>query len=213
MRHLLVGSALVFGLSAAHAADDDLYDPAPPPGSAFVRVVHAAPGAGTVSAELDGVDQAGLGLGAVTPYIAMQRGARKVKVGAKAEASLEVAAGGWYTVVLTGDGKKTQVLQDPINTNMAKAQLVLYNLTATPGAVLETADGSLEVIGAVAAMGSGHRAVNPLEVDLAVHLGDRQVQVFPGVELSEGLGYSVVLTGAPGQEQAVWITNQTRVGR
>ena len=205
---------LALGLStAAVAADDDLYDPAPPPGSAFVRVVHAAPGASTVAADLDGVDQPGLALGTATPYLAVQRGPRTVRVGERAQADVQVTAGAWYTVVLTGTGDRVQVLQDPTNTNMAKALLVLYNLTETPGAVLKTADGTLEVIPAVASMGSGDRAVNPLKVDLAVHLGERQLQVFLAVELSEGLGYSVVVIGAAGQEQAVLLTNETRVGK
>lgn len=192
----------------ALAADEDLYAPAPPPDAAFVRVMHARPGGGPVTPTVGETTFPPVGWLQSTPYQVVPGGKRAAKAG-DATKAVEVAAGGFYTVVWDGKGK-LQLLRDEPNTNLAKAQVCLYNLSGVPAAALKTADGKLELVADVAPGAAGCRAVNPVKADLAAFVGGAAVATFPGVGLERGAVYAAVLAGLAEKVEGAWVRGATK---
>lgn len=165
------------------AAQEGLYDPAPPANSAFVRVVGAPSatlGTKTVTAEKGGA----------STYVVVPQGTFTVKVGPLTR-RLVVAAGKFYTLV--PQGPRLLLLDDQPFDNRAKALLTVYNLSKTPLVDLKTADGKTAVITGVKPGASGSRAVNGITVDLAAFAGDKALASLRDVRLERGKAYALVL--------------------
>lgn len=170
----------------ASLAQAQLYDPAPPANSAFVRVLNATSatlGGKTVAAEK----------GAASPYVVIPQGDFAAKVGTISN-KLTVEAGNFYSVVTIG-GKLT-LLTDQLSENRAKALLTIYNLTKASSVDLKTADGKTAVVSGVKSGESGTRAVNGLTVDLSAFDGTKALGTLKGVKLERGSAYALVLTDA-----------------
>jgi len=191
----------------ATAAAQDLYDPAPPSDAAFVRLVHADASVSEGAAQISDKTLGSIGFQQVTPYVVVLKGSKTAQLGSQS-ATLSFEAGEFYTVAVLDGGLRNQ--QDARNTNLAKAMLVLYNYTDTPGARLTTGDGSLEIIASVAPDTQGSRAVNALSTDLAVWLGEDKITVFEGIQLDRSRAYSAILFDSPNGPTASWIENATR---
>jgi hypothetical protein len=200
---LLLGALL----ASAVAGAEDLYPPAPPKDSAFVRVAQVDAGARPGKAAVGTHDLGTVGYGDVTAYVVVPGGAADTTLGSLS-GKLDFSSGEFYTVAPVGGA--LQVIQDARSQSLAKASIQLYNFTGTAGARLTTGDGKVEIIKDVGAGAQGDRAVNALTTDLAVWLGDTQVATFPGVALERSRAYSAVLTDSPDGPKAVWIVNTTR---
>jgi alginate O-acetyltransferase complex protein AlgF len=201
----LAGAALTVG-GAAFAADD-LYAAAPPAGSAFVRVVHAKPGAAAAAATVGGKSAGSVAFGQASAYIVVPQGEREAAVGG-ATSKLTVAAGGFYTVALTASG--VTVVADGTNSNLAKALLSVYNFSGKPTLDLKTADGAQTVVAGVAGGAAGSRAVNPLTTGLLVTSGAETVWTQPPVTLDRGAAYSLIVLGPPEKPSATWVKSSTK---
>ncbi|MCB9741612.1 MAG: alginate O-acetyltransferase AlgF [Alphaproteobacteria bacterium] len=207
-RALALALALV---SLPALAGGGLYDPAPPEGSAFVRVFNAS-GQARSDIDLGGRSLPALQADAASPYVVVQKGSRTAALGAGLSETLEVSAGSFLTIaLLPGDkGVEPLVLQDKPNSNLARARVTLYNLSDAPDVDLKLADGSQDVIADVGPRQTGERVVNALTVDLGVFAGETQVKALPGVTLERGGSYSVFVTGAASSLHASWVTDSTK---
>jgi len=191
----------------SHAADDGLYDPAPPADAAFVRAVHAGAGQGAIAPALGPQKPGELSYAQASPYVVVPQGQAELTLGASWRAELEVVAGRFYTAVRTAEG--VQVLSDPVHTNLAKTLLVIYNLCGAEGVSLRTADGATTVIDGVAADSSGHRAVNPMTISLGVWVDGTAAGALEDRVLERGAAYSVFVLGSPEEPQLVWVPSST----
>ncbi|WP_084147846.1 alginate O-acetyltransferase AlgF [Deinococcus frigens] len=181
MKHLLVLALL---LSSGATAQEGLYDPAPPPNSAFVRVLDvpaATLGGKAVAAEK----------GAASPYVVIAQGDFAVKAGT-VSGRLKVEAGNFYSVVTSGG--KLVLLTDQAAENRAKALLTIYNLSKASRVDLKTADGKTAVVSGVRSGESGSRAVNGVTVDLSAFDGSKALGTLRGIRLERGNAYALVLT-------------------
>ncbi len=203
MKSLLLGVLLAPGL----AADEDLYPPAPPKDSAFVRVVQVDAAAAKGKASVGGNSLGAVAYGDITPYVVVPGGTAATTLG-PLSAELAFAAGGFYTVATVGG--KLSVIPDARSQSLAKSSIQLYNFSSTPGARLTTGDGAVEIIKDVGAGAQGDRAVNALTTDLAVWLGDTKVATFEGVVLERSRAYSALITDTPAGPKATWTVNTTR---
>lgn len=209
MTTLLVLSSLVLSslVLSTRAMAEDLYPPAPPKDSAFVRIIQVDASAKPGPAKVGAQDLGTLEPGGITSYVVVPGGSAETQLGALS-ATLTYSTGEFYTVAPVAGA--LQVIQDARNTSLAKASIQLYNFTDQPDAKLTTGDGTVEVITGVAAGAHGDRAVNALTTDLAVWLGDQKVASFPSISLERSRAYSAVLTDSPDGPTAVWVTNSTR---
>ena len=178
---LLLGQALAQDLAG-------LYAPAPPPDSAFVRVINttATPVSATLGSKAAAAPKAG-----ISTYVVVPQGKVAAKVGA-VSSNLAVVAGKFYSAVW--DGKTFKLLTDASADDRAQALITVYNLSSAPAIDLKTADGKLSVISGVKPGESGNRAVNGITVDLAVFSGSRALATFKGAALERGNAYAIVLT-------------------
>lgn len=196
--------ATLGGAALAESPEQALYAPAPPNGSAFVRVVNTG---GAAPLQVAGRPIGPLEAGTTSAYLVAMAGEREVKLGT-ASVKFTAEAGYFYTLA-PRDGQL--VLQaDPVNRNLAKANITLYNFTELPSLSLRTADGATVLVDAVAPFAQGSRAVNAISVDLAVFADGAALHALPGLKLESGNAYSAVVIGKAGATPTVtWVTAQT----
>ena len=176
-------STLFLALCATSGAQQ-LYAPAPPANSAFVRVI----GAPAATLETQPVTAA---KNAASAYVVIPQGSLTAKVGTVGQ-KFTVVAGKFYSVVLLGG--KLSLLTDQAADNKAKALLTVYNLSSAAALDLKTADSKLSVVSGVKPGESGSRAVNGITVDLAAFSGTKTLGTLKAVKLERGNAYAVVVT-------------------
>ncbi|PYE52821.1 alginate O-acetyltransferase AlgF [Deinococcus yavapaiensis] len=186
---LTLGLGLSLSLSPSSAqTDDGLYEAAPPPDSAFVRLINTA--ARDVTATL-GSAAVSVPSGNPSPYRVVRQGNVVVASGAVRQ-TLRVAAGRFYSVVV-GDGSP-RLVEDPDVTNRGRALVVLYNFGEHERVDLRTADGKTTVLEDVKRGLTAQRLVNGVRVTFAVFAAGKAIETFREVELERGAAYSVVVT-------------------
>ncbi len=185
-------------------AQEGLYAPAVPEDAAMVRVVNATPQAVTLDVgPLRYADVAPLSATAYRPLLAdvlvvSHDGAREV-ITARERAFL--------SVVLVPGG--LQVIEDERHTDPARAQLVLYNLTAS-AVSFRALEPEATIIPEVAARDSAARAVNAMSVTIGAFLDDEPLAV-KQVDLERGESYTLVVTGAPTADEPAGFLVQASV--
>ena len=176
--------ATLFLALCATSGAQQLYAPAPPANSAFVRVI----GAPAATLETQPVMAA---KDAASAYVVIPQGTLTAKVGTVSQ-KFTVVAGKFYSVVLLGG--KLSLLTDQAADNKAKALLTVYNLSSAAALDLKTADGKLSVVSGVKPGESGSRTVNGITVDLAAFSGTKTLGALKAVKLERGNAYAVVVT-------------------
>lgn len=211
MKNIIAFLALGFSLltlapaALAANADEGLYDPVAPKGSAFVRVYNA--GADAFDVSTNGKKRDTVAGASLSPYYVQEKGAFKLAAGnVSTDATAE--EGKYYTVVVK-DGK-ANVLTDMALENRAKALVVFYNLTGTPDLALKTADGKVEVIPAQAAGATAGREMNGVKVTFGVFAGIESKASLKEAVLERGRAYAIVATQkADGTIDAQWFETAT----
>lgn len=196
---------LVPAVTSAQAQNrGGLYDPEPPPDSAYVRVVVV----GMDTAADIFVDEKPrnqkLANGEVGDYMILPHGKHTIavhgsgKAAARASYLLDVPKGKALTVAFFGlkPGATPTVFEDKTNTNKLKAVLSAYNLDSRAGNLdVSTADGNTKVFTNLAYGSSSAILVNPISVELiATRSGGGNTSVVPGaanLSMTQGGAYSV----------------------
>ena len=198
---VLFGAALV-AASAAYA-DEGLYGPAAPPGSAFVRVFN-----GTSQSLLD----ARVGpedFNEVPPFDASEfvflpPGSYDLTAGG-AQQKVSLQADRFYTAALLNG--KVQVLEGSRYANRMKALVIVYNLAGDAELSLKTADGKTPVVENVKPNASGQREVNAIRAQLALYKGAERVAPVKPVALERGRAFSLFVAGTAQSPVPVWVVN------
>jgi alginate O-acetyltransferase complex protein AlgF len=183
---------------AAHAQADDggLYAKPLDPNSAFVRVI--APGASSATVSSNSFSKLSDG---VSPYVAVAPGDISVTASG-GQGSVKAAAGKFYSAILTDAGVVT--IEDDMTKNPAKATLSLYNLTEKADIDLFVPQAGAEAVSDVDSGASKSVALRaPLNVDLVVREGDKEIAKLDKVEFKRLAGVTVVVTGTGENVDAV----------
>lgn len=197
--------ALGLLLGVGSADDSALYAPAPPPGSAFVRVLQAGPKAADGAVGKASVGTVAVGM--ASEYIVVPQGAVSVKSGTAAH-PVTVEASKYYSVAVHSGAPV--VFTDTAPSSANKAVVVVYNLSTATSVSLTTADGSVAIVSDIAPGKSGHRELNPLAVPLVVSGPAGTVKELGERVLERGSAYSVVVTGQGDALTASWSAARTR---
>ncbi|MFO1350180.1 MAG: alginate O-acetyltransferase AlgF [Gammaproteobacteria bacterium] len=209
----LIAGAILLGMvggSAAWAQDEALYDPAPPPNAAFVRVVNATGETAPISAQIAEVSFKDIAYPAASPYRIVHEGQHDASVGNKKE-TVTIEAGKYYTLAAIGSGGALHLaaISDTISTNPAKCGVLFYNLSDKTSASLRVPSRKVDIVGDLGSGQGKMREVNAIDVDLAVVTGDKTVAEFPKVQLKRRTHLSFVLTGSGDKLQALMVENKT----
>lgn len=190
-----VAATLAFSVPA-HADDGGLYAKPLDPNSAFVRVI--APGASNATVGSSSFNQLENG---VSPYVAVAPGDIAVTASA-GQGSVKAAAGKFYSAILTEGDVVT--IEDDMTKNPSKATLSLYNLTEKADIDLFVPQAGAEAVSDVDSGTSKSVALRaPLNVDLVVREGDKEIAKLDKVEFKRLAGVTVVVTGAGDKVGAV----------
>ena len=200
---LVVATVLMILASPARAADEALYGPTAPPGSAYLRVFNAThqplAGAQIGNQRIPSTAAAG-----ASDFVFLPPGRHELITGGLSQ-SVEMASGRAYTAVVADAG--IQILEAGRFDNRLKALVMFYNLTDEAALTLRTADGGTEVVGTTPAPGLQSREVNPVNVDFAVFDGDRKLADAPPVQLQRGRVFSLFAVDMAGRPSLQWVVN------
>ncbi|GAA0502235.1 alginate O-acetyltransferase AlgF [Deinococcus depolymerans] len=192
-------TAALLLLCAAHA-QEALYAPAPPAGSAFVRVV-TVDGGRTVT--LDGRPFLSAAKSrTVSPYQIVPQGPHTLRAGSTT-LNLNVQGGAYHTLVLRGGKLSALGAEQP--GGVTRARLTLYNLSDAPASLM-TADGHTRLLPDVPAGAMKSMNVNAVSAALGVFAGSAPLQTFPTEALRAGASYSAFVFGTGPARTTVFIT-------
>lgn len=194
---LLVCMVLQFTpVSAAPAAD-----------MAYVRVVHASPGAGTVDVFVDGAKLVpNFTFGTITGYVPVAAGAHKIQVAPAGKGidasvitqSVTVAAGVPYTVAAIGtaaSGFSLAAFGDNNLISGSVAKVRVYHLSPDAGPVNVAAAGNTVISGLTYTNASGYLMVPGGSYTFNVTATQAGATVPVAATLSNGMIYSVFAVG------------------
>lgn len=194
----ILATFLLCGSLSTAQADDGLYAPPPPPGSAFVRFINGDTQAETAAA-IRGKSHGVVPLGEVSAYLPVQQGEADMALGGgKTTAALK--EGVYYSAVLKG-GKLT-VVSEPAYDRKIKVQLMLFNLSDETSVGLTAKQGAsvIKVMETVKSGGHEARAVNAMKIGFAVTAADGVLKDIEPKPLERGGSYAVVVyKGADGK--------------
>ncbi|MBS7792418.1 alginate O-acetyltransferase AlgF [Roseococcus sp. SDR] len=227
MRRLLALAATLatsLGFSGAAWAQAQVYDPVPPRGSAYVRLVNVLPG--EVTARPDFLPQQRLGTAPAQRVMAFttvenvanrqlrlefQEGQRR------GQASFRVEPGSFVTVLLhatANGGLAATPVVDSADFNRARARLAFYNaMPDCPAAGVTIQPSGPAVFEGVPSLGTRARSVNPVTAEIRSACGDRASAPFALEGLEAGGMYSIWLISGTPQPQAFVTRDTTAVWR
>ena len=213
MRRLLL-LVLVLGLAlaapGAARAQGQVYEPAPPPGSAYLRIMNTLPAEVAVRSEVLPPLRLGVALPhqRVTAYHVVESVAGRafrleVSEGARrGTGTVTLAPGSFVTVLVhrgAGGVPAITALVEDTDFNRARARIAFYNaLPDCPAAGLALLPGGQAVFSGVPALESRARSVNPVQAQVRAGCGDRAAPEFGLHGLEAGGMYSIWLLPGPG---------------
>ncbi len=212
MNALLSLLTLLILIPACALADDaGLYDPVAPEGSAFIRVLKLFE-AEELGVTLNGKTFEPLAPYSISSYFIFDDGDLHAMTEKNApEESFRIKAGAFYTLKINKDSTFI-LLEDPVNDNRAKAQILFYNGSDRDNLSLKTANGRISIIKDINPDTVGARQINPVKLDMGVYnSADEQLRTLAPVSLERGLSYSVVFFGI--DQDILWIQNTTDTTR
>ncbi len=208
----------VLGAQEARA-QGEVYEPAPPAGSAYVRLVNGVEG--EVQARPDFLPQQRLGTAVtdrVMAYTVVENAANRqlrleFQEGQRAgQVSFRVAPGSFTTVLVhraAGGGIAAAVITDTADFNRARAKIAFYNgLADCPTAALTLLPSGPAIFEGVAALQARARSVNPVRAQVQASCGPRQTTPIDLAGLEAGGMYSIWLIGGGGNVGA-FLTRDT----
>lgn len=194
-------AALAAGPWCVPAASQTLYGAAAPPGAAYVRLFRAVDGSPGRPLILGPARFGAVGHGAVTAYRPVPPDIYQLRSDGHA-AEIIPRAGRWYTVAVTRQG--VRVFEDPVHADPARAQLVLYNLSALLAVGLSTQDGRTPVIAPIAPGTAARVTVNAVPAALGVFAEAAVLREVGDPGLRRGSSYSAFVFEDGGQTAVLW---------
>ena len=198
--------ALLFPFVSTQADDAELYDPAPPADSAFVRVINAKSDTSDTKASVGGVSYGELSYPTISNYRIVKGGSHKATLGAMS-ADVAIEAGGYFTIGLNEAGE-IKLIKDELLANPAKSRAYFYNFTDADGGTLFAPEHGAPILDQIAANQGKSREVNALKLNLQAKIGETVIQDFSAVQLKRRIGTSFVITGKAGSYKAIMIENE-----
>ena len=202
-------TALFAPVVAMANPDSGLYDPLPPQGSAFVRFINLnGTEEGSRPSKANGKTYMYLEHGESSPYFVFKQGTVKANFG-EVTKEFDVVEEKLYTIILEKGDETLLVLEDEANTNQAKSQLNVYNMSDAEMISLKAKAGSVDVIKDVVRNEVDSRQINPVKIDLSIVSEEEKLFDAGEKTLERGEIYSLFFIK---KDEAIWIqsTKNTR---
>lgn len=186
---LLAVLANLFAVVQAMAdANEELYDATAPADSAFVRLLNIQQQPTNFS--IGGFDKTLLvGAAQVSPYLFLAPGDYQISAGSS---QLSLTLPKAHALTLVFDGNQIVPIEDQMPENAQRALVAFYNLSPSESA-LKTADGSVDLVSALAPGTAGFREINEVRMAFAAFDNTRAQATFDPLLLRKGRSYSFVI--------------------
>ena len=200
---------LLAALAAPVAAQQVLYEPLPPAGSAYLRIVNAM--AEPLAIRPAAIGQATLGIEPaqrISPYVVPESVAERpvelvfVAGAAAGGITLQLEAGSFNTVIVAPDGQglRAMPIVDQTQFNQTRARLAFYNATTGCAAASLALEPEGQVVfGDVPAGAARMRSVNPVTAQVRAGCGAQRGSDFALGAMQAGGQYSVWMIAPRGQ--------------
>jgi hypothetical protein len=212
MRFPFIGLLAFLAVGAAPAspalAQGQVYEPAPPQGSAYVRIVNTLPG--EVQIQPDFLPAQRLGTEPaqrVMAYTVVENVAGRalrldvIEGQRRGQGSLSVAPGAFVTVIIhrgAGGNPAITAVSEDTDFNRARARLAFYNaLPDCPAAAVQLQPGGQAVFSDIPALQGRARSVNPVAAQVRTSCGARASAAFALDGLEPGGMYSIWMIPGP----------------
>jgi alginate O-acetyltransferase complex protein AlgF len=198
-------------IHVAANADDGLYAPVAPEGSAFVRFFNAANPDKSIEIKAGSKSYDALAFNTATSYYVVPKGSVDLTIDGNSSKN-DIVAGKFYTVTQQKDTKSLIVSEDQAIQDKAKASITLYNYTKIDDAKLSaTLNGKdVDIVSDVDSYKTATRELNPFELDLKVTAAEKELAHPAPVTVERGFAYGLFLTeGKDGKVQTAWIVSKT----
>ena len=163
--------SLLFWLlfSLPNLADEALYGPAPPADAAFFRVLNLSDD--IVALKVGSEINADVGSYSVSGYGYIS--ASKFRLELDGVLVMDAAKSGQiFTLVYSGSGQKTEIIEDQSFDNKRMALVRLYNFSHEQAIELKTLNGKTSIIGEVGFTRSKERVIRAVKLPVAVFQGN-----------------------------------------
>ncbi len=188
-------------------ADDSLYDPVAPDGSAFIRVFQGKSLKGPVivgGKKLNVPGRQGL-----SHYIYLPAGSHQVK-GIPGLNSVNLTEKAFYTLLVSSSsGKGGRLVKDQSLQTKTKALIQFYNLDTKRTVSLKTSNGKVTVIDSLQPGQVGFRQINAVKVPLALFADNKLLERLGNVQLERGKVFNVIYRS--GIREPLVLTQASRV--
>lgn len=205
---LTLFSALLLSVTSAHANDDELYDPAPPADSAFVRVVNAATSIVKAPSMVGSYNYGDIEYPKISDYNIVKQGEYVVTIGDISQ-KITIEAGAYYTLALTNDLKLVQI-KDELLENPAKARVYFYNFSDSPNGALVAVDHNKAIFENIASGAGESREINALKLNVQTKAGDTLIGDYKDVQLKRRVGTSFLISGKAGDYKSIMLENEVK---
>ena len=223
-RALSIAAGLLALLGVGEAlAQGQVYDPVPPRGSAYLRIVNGVEG--ELNARPDFLPAQRLGTAPAQramPFTVVENVAnRQLRVEfqegqRRGQLSLRIEAGSFVTLLVhrTADGLAAAAITDVPDFNRARSRLAFYNgMPDCPAAALALHPAGPVIFEGVPAMATRARSVNPVTAQIRASCGERAAAPVALEGLEAGGMYSIWLIGGGATPVAFLSRDTTAVYR
>ncbi len=179
------------GEAQTAGADDGLYDPTAPDGSAFVRFLNMDND--EVTPSLNGKKFDALATKTQSAYFVAPQGTAKIALGGDVM-SKEIVEEKFYTAVKSNGS--VVWIEDHANNNRAKATIALYNFSSKDDLALKAKEGAVKVYDDVDASAMKARDMNPVKIDFGIYEGEESLIKIEPFIIERGNHYGIIYDGS-----------------
>jgi len=206
-------------LALPAAAQQVLYEPLPPAGSAYLRIINATPDALQVRPSVTGAATIGTeNAQRISPYVVQENVADRavavlLQAGAlRAELSLRLEVGSFNTLIVTAEGNALQArpFRDETQFNQVRARLAFYNAMGGCAQASLVLDPAGQAVFENVPLAEGRmRSVNPVTAAVRATCGTQRSQPFQLQGMEAGGVYSVWIMAPRGGAPITFMTRDT----
>ncbi len=210
MRLFLILLILISPLSAVAGGESAVFNPIPPKGMSYLRVINAVPKVTSLSIFSGSLSFYDTTYRSVSNYKMIHFGHQRGSYLGK-EFHINIAPGRYYTLAVLPDGKlaKHVLFEDKVLDVRTKSRIFFYNLSDISSAMLSIPKYHIDIFSDIKVNTSDSRNINPVEFSLAVTGDDYYVRYFENIKLKKQESVSIFLTGFNGEYDATLVSNST----
>ncbi len=192
---------------ATYAGEDELYDPEPPAGSAFVRAINANEQNSSADFTIGNTNINSLSYPSASPYFVIKEGKYSVS-SSGIESEIKIEAGKYYSLIITSD--KIREIEDMIIEDPAKSRIYFYNFSDKK-ANLTAPVHKTSIFTDIESGKNISREINAITLDIAIDSEGQNISSFKNIQLKRKRGTIFIIVGSKGNYKTFTTENEIKL--